>query len=96
MQTSLFGRPHGAAFGLDRDDLDRLAVAARGIRQVLRHHLFAAQRHDDNSADVGVRAVGGEGLVRDAHVGPELPAAGEVRQGNAYRRGSRGDPLGDD
>ena len=71
-------------------------MAAGGIRQVLRHHLFTPQRHDDNSADVGVRAIGGERLVRDAHVGSELPAAGEVRQGNAYRGGSPGNPLGDD
>ena len=96
MQASLLGRPHRAAFGLNRDDLDRLAVAAGGVGEVLRHHLLAAERDDHNRADVGMRAVGGQRLVRDAHVGPELPAAGQVRQRHADRRGSRGDALGDD
>ena len=69
-----------AALGLNRHDLDRLAGAPRGLGEALRHDLLAAERDDEHGADVGMPAVGRERVVRDAHVGPELPAAGEVRQ----------------
>ena len=60
----------------------RRAASAR----CLRDDLLAAERDDEHRADVGMAAVGGQRLVRHAHVGPELAAAGQVRQRRADRR----------
>ena len=65
----------------------------RGIRQRLRDHLFAPERHDKDRSDVRVTAVGRERIVGHPHVGPELTAACQVRQRGAERRHSRGNPL---
>src|SRR5262249_15428968 len=61
---------------------------------MLRDDLFAAERHHDHGADVGMRAVRRERLVRELHVGPQLTAARGVRQRRANRRDRRGDALG--
>ena len=74
------GRADRAAFALDGDDLGRLAVPSRRIGEHLGDDLLAAERDDEDRADVRVAAVGRERVVRDAHVGPELAAAGQVRQ----------------
>ena len=52
----------------------------RRRRQLLRHHLLAAERDDEHGADVGMLAVRGQRLVRHLHVGAELAAAGQMRQ----------------
>ena len=94
--TAAPDRPQRAAFLLDRNRLDRLPRPARGLGEMLRDHLLAAERHDEHGADVGMLAVGRERLVREAHVGPELAAAGEVRQRHDRRRRDLGDALADD
>ena len=83
-------------FALDRDDVRRLAGAARGVRQVLRDDLFAAERDHQHGADVRMPAIRRQRLVRRVHVGAELAAPGGVRQRGADRRDRRGDALGDD
>ena len=50
------------------------------VGQRLRHHLLAAKRDDEDGADVGMRAIGRQRLVRHAHVGAELAAARQMRQ----------------
>ena len=59
---------------------------ARRVREVLRDHLLAAERDDQHGADVRMPAIGGERLVRQAAIGSELTAAGEMRQRRADRR----------
>ena len=49
-----------------------------------------------DGADVGMAAVGGEGVVGHAHVGPELPASRQVRHRGADRLNRGRDALGDD
>ncbi len=60
------GRADGSPFALNRDDLRRLPGAPRGIGEVLRDDLLAAERDDEHGADVGMCAVGGQRVVRDA------------------------------
>jgi hypothetical protein len=88
-------RPERAAFGLNRNRLGRLAGVARGLDQRLGDHLLAPERDDEHGRDIGMAAIGRQRLVRRVHVGPQLPAARQVRQGD-HRRGQRfGDPLAD-
>ena len=64
-------------------DLGRLAVPACRFGEALRDHLLAAERDDQHRADVRVRAVGRERVVR--HVACPGPAD-RSRPGAAARR----------
>ena len=63
--------------------------------ECLRDDLFAAERHHHNRADVRMPAIGFQRLVGHAHVGSELPAAGQVRQRDAERWRGGGHPFRD-
>ena len=89
-------RPDRPAFGLDRDDGGRLPMLTSDVREHIRHHLLAAQRHDKDGPDVGMRAIGGQRVMCHAHVGTQLAATGEVRQRGAGRAHGGRDPLGHD
>ncbi len=88
--------PDGAPFRLDGDDVDRLAVLARGVGEGLGDDLLASEREDHDGADVRMTAVRRQRLVSEMHVRPELAAAGEVRQRGAVRRRGRRHPLRDE
>ena len=96
MPIALFRRTDRSALRLNGNNLDRLLVSPGSVSEHLRDDLLAAERDDDDRADVRVCAVGGQRLVRETHVRPELTASGEVRQRGAERQGGRRDALGDD
>ncbi len=57
--------------------------------------LLAAERDDQDGADVGMLAIGGERVVGHPQVRTELSASGGVRKGRSDRSDRRGHALGD-
>ena len=68
-------RPQRPSFTLDGDNLGRLPRRSRGFREVLRHHLLAAERNDEHGAHVRMLTVGRERLVRDGQIGTQLASS---------------------
>ena len=73
---------------------DGLPAARADSASICADDLFAPERHHQHGADVGMLAIRGQRVVRQLHVGAELPAACEVRQRHGARHRGR-DPLGD-
>ena len=65
---------------------DRLAGRRADSASICADDLLAAERHDEDRADIGMLAIRRQRLVRELHVGTELAAAGQVRQ--RHRAGS--------